>query len=453
MIYREQIHNLQKWKNKLNRKPLILRGARQVGKTTLIKMFSKEFDIFIPLNLEKNDDKEIFERHDNIETILQLLYLRIGIAPKKLQNVLVFIDEIQNSAKAVAILRYFFEEAPNIYVIATGSLLESLLAKRVNFPVGRVEFLFLYPLSFREFLRAYGNKQAFELLKTIPFPGYAHKVLNSIFKEYALIGGMPEIVDHYLQNKSIASLNQIFESLMLTYIDDVEKYASTHRQENIIRFIIQNAFLYAGQRIKFEGFAVSAYKSVDIAECFRLLEKTFLLQLQYPTTSYILPITENKKKSPKLQVLDTGMINCFAGLQTEFLNSTSIDSIQNGKIAEHLVGQLLNVLYDSLLQKNIFWVREKKQSNAEIDYVLNIQGMVIPIEVKSGKTGKLRSLMEFMDITPHTYAIRIYSDKFSINEIKTMRGKKFRLLNLPFYLISEIYNYIPLLINKQSIIE
>ncbi|MDA3890622.1 MAG: AAA family ATPase [Salinivirgaceae bacterium] len=448
MIYRKQIEKLKNWKKKDGRKPLIIRGARQVGKTTLINLFAREFDIFIPLNLEKDDDRLIFEKQDKVNQILQLLYLGNGRAPRNDESVLVFIDEIQNSAKAVAFLRYFFEEAPGIYLIATGSLLESLLAKKINFPVGRVEFLYLYPVSFSEFLSAYGNDQASDIIKIVPFPEFGHEKLSSMYKEYALIGGMPEIVNHYLKNKNIAALNPVFEALMLTYLDDVEQYASSQRQVSIIRFIIQNAFKYAEQRIKFEGFANSAYKSADVGDCFRLLEKTFLLRLIYPTTNTTIPIIENKRKSPKLQVLDTGMINCFAGLQAEFLNNSPIDSIYNGIIAEHIVGQELISIHESLLYKNSFWIREKKQSNAEVDYVINYQGLLIPIEVKSGKTGRLRSLMEFVDRAPHNFAVRIYSGLYGIEEHKTLNGKPYRLLNLPFYLVSELYNYLPILIVK-----
>lgn len=451
MLQRIKIDKLRKWKSKHNRKPLIIRGARQVGKTTLVNMFAPEFDFFISLNLELKRDRDIFEQHDDISTILQLLFIREGRNPGKGQSLLIFIDEIQNSPKAVALLRYFYEEKPEIHIIATGSLLESLLSKQISYPVGRVEYLFLHPLNFEEFLMAYGNERALEVFHSVPFPDYGHDVLSKLFLEYLLIGGMPEIVEHYLNNKQIVELNPIFDALILTYLEDVEKYAENQKQKDIIRHIIQNAFLFAGQRIKFEGFAYSNYKSQDVGACFRTLEKTFLLKLVYPTTKNMVPIVEDKKKSPRLQVLDTGIINKLAGLQTDLLNSKLIDSVYEGKVAEHIVGQELISLQKSTLSKTVFWVKEKKQSNAEIDFVLAKNNLIIPIEVKAGKTGRLRSLMEFMDLAPHQYAVRIYSGNLKIDKIKTIKGKPFYLLNLPFYLTAKIDEYLKILMEHQAV--
>jgi uncharacterized protein len=308
MFKRQQLSKLLEWKEKPNRKPLVIRGARQVGKTTLVMEFAKIFDFFILLNLEKEKDREIFILHDEIDTILQVLYLRINEVPKKGQSILIFIDEIQNSPQAVSLLRYFHENASHIHVIATGSLLESLLDKQISFPVGRVEYLYLYPFNFEEFLNAYGKKKVLETYNTVPFPKYGYEMLIKLFSEYALIGGMPEIIKSYFQNKQIVKLNSIFDSLLITYIDDVEKYAKNSQQTHIIRHIIQNAFLFAGQRIKFEGFASSNYKSKDIGECFRILEKTFLLQLVYPTTQMDAP---NWRKFNASVTCALGFLSCY----------------------------------------------------------------------------------------------------------------------------------------------
>lgn len=450
MYFRKKIKDLEEWKLRSNRKPLILRGARQVGKTSLINMFAKEFDLFISLNLEIKSDKDIFEKNDDLETILQILFLKYGETPSAEQTVLIFIDEIQNSSKTVALLRYFYELHPEIYVIATGSLLESLLSKNISFPVGRVEYLFLHPFSFEEFIIAKGNKQALKIYNAVPFPKYGHQTLLKLFNEYALIGGMPEVVSNYLLNQQVVDLNPIFDSLLITYMEDVEKYAKTDRQREIIRHLIQNAFLLAGQRIKFEGFANSNYKSKDVSECFRILERTFLLKLIYPTVMNKIPVLGDKKKSPKLQVLDTGIVNKMSGLQVELLNNKFIDSVYDGKIAEHIVGQELLAEQVSTISKTMFWVKEKKQSNAEIDFVITHDNYVIPVEVKSGKTGRLRSLMEFIDLAPHPYAVRIYSGELKIDRIKTIRGKEVYLLNLPLYLTGKINEYIKILVSNNT---
>jgi uncharacterized protein len=442
MYYRIQQLRLIEWKESQYRKPLIIRGARQVGKTTLVTDFAKQFNFFIPLNLEKSTDKEIFLKHDDVFTILKILYLRLNKIPQKNESVLIFIDEIQNSPEAVSLLRYFHEQLPDIFIIATGSLLESLMQRNISFPVGRVEYLFLHPFNFYEFLIAKSTDTLKSLYETVPLPDYGYSVLNECFKEYAFIGGMPEVVKTYLTTGQPVAVNPVYNNLILAYLDDVEKYANSEHQVKIIRFIIQNAFLKAGQRIKFEGFGDSNYKSRDVGDCFRLLEKTFLLRLLYPTTQMALPINEDRRKSPRLQVLDTGLMNKIMGIQTDILMSTSIDSIYEGRIAEHLVGQELLSVQTDLLTQPVFWIREKKQSSAEIDYVLIFKGMVIPIEVKSAKTGHLRSLFEFIDGAPHGYAIRIYSGELRVDVLKTIKGKPFKLLNLPIFLTCKINDYL-----------
>jgi predicted AAA+ superfamily ATPase len=266
-----------------------------------------------------------------------------------------------------------------------------------------------------------------------------------LFTEYCLIGGMPEVLKHYLENSDIVAVGKIFDSLITGYLDDVEKYTISSNQTVIIRHIISNAIKLAGERITFEGFASSKYKSRDVGECFRILEKTFLLSLIYPTTGTKIPILENIRKSPKLHILDTGILNYYSGTQFALLSNQQIDSIFEGKIAEHIVGQELLSLRTSATAKNNFWVKENNQANAEVDYVYQSDDLLIPIEVKLGKTGRLRSLMEYMDACPHHFAVRIYSGQLSFQEAQTIRLKKFKLLNLPFYLISKLPEYIHLM--------
>jgi len=449
MYKRTAIIKLIEWKDKLNRKPLILRGARQVGKTTLVEMFSKQFDFFINLNLDKKEDLQIFEKNDNLNNIISILFLKNKISAKTNDaKILIFIDEIQNSPKTVALLRYFYEEKKDLYVIAAGSLLESIIDNHISFPVGRVEYLIIRPFSFYEYLMAKNKTSEIELLLNIPFPEYAHQHLLDLFKEYTLIGGMPEIVSNYIAFNNLVQIADIFDSLITTYLEDVEKYSTNKNQTKIIRHIINNSIKLGGERIKFEGFAESNYKSKDVSESFRILEKTFFLHLLYPTTATRIPAIENIKKSPKLHILDTGIINKFAGVQLQILSNDKIDKVFEGKIAEHITGQELLALQTSAMSKNTFWVKEKKQSNAEVDFILQIDNLLIPIEVKLGKSGRLRSLMEFIDLAPHNYAVRIYSGEFSIEKTKTIRQKHFFLLNLPFYLISQIENYINYMIKS-----
>jgi len=441
---------LTEWKDNSDRKPLVLRGARQVGKTTVVKMFSKEFDYYIPLNLDEKEDLKFFESNYNLATIIQLLYLRKKINPKKDSTILIFIDEIQNSANAIKQLRYFYEQFNHIHVIAAGSLLETDFDNKINFPRFNVEFLILRPFSFEEYLTAKQEVIALNLYNNLPFTDYGHQQLLQLFSEYCLIGGMPEVVKKFIETQNITAVNKIFDNLIINYIGDVEKYAQTDTQIKIIRHIIQNAFVVAGERIKFEGFANSNYKSKDVGECFRILEKTFLLSLVYPVTTCKIPMLENQRKSPKLHVLDTGIVNKMSGIQSAILTEKNIDNVYEGRVAEHIVGQEILTTQESVLAKNRFWTKESSQSNAEIDYVIQFNDLIIPVEVKLGKTGRLRSLFEFVDMAPHNFAIRVYSGKLSIEQSKTIAGKEFYLLNLPFYLVGKIYEYCAILvINKK----
>ena len=209
-------------------------------------------------------------------------------------------------------------------------------------------------------------------------------------------------------------------------------------------------FFEAGNRIKFQGFGNSNYKSREMGEALRILEKAMLLTLIYPSSSMTVPLQTNLKKSPKLQLLDTGMLNYFSGFQKELFGKQQIDTIYQGKIAEHIVGQELLATRGSPLHPLSFWTREKRQSNAEIDFLIQFNDLIIPIEVKSGPTGRLRSLHQFIDKAPHPYAVRIYSGELSVDRIQTINDKPCILLNLPFYLAGSITRYIDGLISSEN---
>ncbi|MCL6494926.1 MAG: AAA family ATPase [Ignavibacterium sp.] len=441
MFNREITSELKVWKIKANRKPLILRGARQVGKTTLIKQFSENFNQFIYLNLELEEDRRIFQNAASFNELIEAIYF-IKNASISEKNTLIFIDEIQNSPAAVKYLRYFYENKPELYIIAAGSLLESLINKEISFPVGRVEYLALRPFSFTEFLEAGNFNAELEAIKTIPVPAFAHERLMSLFKKYTIIGGMPEIIKLLMETNDITEIKKTVNNLLIAYKEDVEKYARNENQSRIIRFIIDNAFRFASERITFNHFGASNYKSREVSEAFRILEKTMLLSLVYPTISTKLPLSRNLKMSPKLQLLDTGMVNLISGIEKEILLEKDLTDTYRGKIAEHIVGQELLAKEYSPEASLIFWVREKKQSDAEIDFIKNYNGKIIPIEVKSGSSGKMRSLKIFMNSAKGDLAVRFYSGKFEITEESLSDGKKFKLLNMPLYLTSVLNDYL-----------
>ncbi|MCK5097374.1 MAG: ATP-binding protein [Desulfobacteraceae bacterium] len=450
MFKRDIIKNLSAWGGKKERKPLILRGARQVGKTTAVNMFSKLFDQYIYLNLELKEEKRIFEQEYPIEELIRAIFFYKD-QERGDGKILIFIDEIQACPSAVSYLRFFYEIFPDLYIIAAGSLLETLIDTHISFPVGRVEYLVMKPLNFKEFLNALGEKSSLDIINnTMPVPDFAHEKLMKFFHIYSIIGGMPEIVQKYSEKQDILSLNNLFDSLIVSYLDDVEKYARNHSMAQVIRHAISNAFYEAGGRIKFQGFGKSNYKSREMGEALKLLEKAMLIYLLYPSSSVEPPLLPNIRKSPRLQVLDTGMLNYFAGFQKDLFGTKNIDSVYQGRIAEHIVGQELLTYDTSPLYKLHFWSREKKQSSAEIDFLIQFENMIIPIEVKSGATGRLRSLHQFIDRTSHNYAVRIYSGKLEVNLIKTLNGKNFILLNLPFYLAGSVFEYFDWLMSNYN---
>jgi predicted AAA+ superfamily ATPase len=430
------------WLAKPDRKPLVLRGARQVGKTTVINQFAQQFEQYIYLNLEIKEDKEPFIKYSNLEQLLQTIFFLKNQLLAKKEDTLIFIDEIQEVPEALNILRYFYEQEPTIKVIAAGSMLESIFDKKIHFPVGRIEYKVLRPVSFPEFLEALGETAALEQLHKIPFQQFAQDKLIKLYHQYAIIGGMPEVVNNYVKNKDFTSLNSIFDSLITSYMDDVEKYAKNDTQILHLRHVIKSSFSEAGKRIKFAGFGNSSYRSREIGECLRTLEKVMLLHLIYPNTSATLPFLPDLKKSPRLQILDTGMLNHFVGIQKEIMGSDDLSKIYQGTMIEHLTGQELLANQYSALSELFFWVKEKKESTAEVDFLFSFEGKIIPIETKSGKTGTLRSLHLFMDEAPHNMAVRFYAGDLNISEVKTTQNKTFFLLSLPYFLVSQIKEYL-----------
>ena len=300
MFQRRILFALEKWAQREDRKPLVLRGARQVGKTTTINQFSEKFDQYIYINLELPEERKPFEEFTTIEKLIQTIFFLKNKTRSKGLSTLLFIDEIQEVPAALNILRYFYEQAKEIHVIAAGSLLETIFNKDVSFPVGRIDFMVLRPASFPEFLEATNEHSSLEQLDKIPFPSFANDKVLQLYHTYALIGGMPEVVSDYAKNKDLNALSRIYESLIVSYSDDIEKYAASARQVEYIRHAMRSSYGFAGKRIKFEGFGSSNYGSREMAEALRTLEKAMLIQLVFPLTDFTFPLFPNKKKSPRL---------------------------------------------------------------------------------------------------------------------------------------------------------
>ena len=442
MFYRKIIDEFDQWLNNPERKPLVLRGARQVGKTTVVHEWSRRFKQYIHLNLELPEDRALFQEFKNMSILMQQIFFSRNKSLALKEDTLIFIDEIQELPVAMGLLRYFYELEPTVKVIAAGSMMESVFNNDIHFPVGRVEYKVLRPASFPEFLGALGEEQALEQLENMPCPNFAHERLLQLYREYAITGGMPEVVNKYARNRDLKTLRPVYDSLIASYLEDVEKYAPNDVRVLHLRHAIRASLQLAGQRIQFAGFGQSAYRSREMGEALRALEKVWLVQLIYPTSSATLPLIPDLRKSPRLQILDTGLLNYLVGLQKEMLLTQELSSVYRGIIMEHLSGQeLLAHRYEAMSSLS-FWSRDKNSSSAEVDFVELFDGMVIPIENKSGKIGTLRSLHQFMEIAPHRFAVRLYAGRLEITEARTPRGRSFRLLNLPYYLGTQLRNYL-----------
>ena len=438
LFYRNIEKELMHWKNSRAHKPLILRGARQVGKTTIIRNFGKSFDNFIELNLEKEKDKNFFNFTDDVKKIFEAIILSNGKAYNEDQSYLIFIDEIQQQPKAIQLLRYFYEDLPRVHVISAGSLLEFALSDISSFPVGRVEQLLLYPLSFEEFLRATKKDLLYEKYENLEITNITHQLLIDAFNEFLIVGGMPEAVSQYIHDGySFINLNRIFENIWNTYLDDASKYGKSDAQKRTLQFLLKTA-PYTLDRVNFSKLGQNQYKSREISEAMLQLQKAKIVHLIYPVTSTKLPMIPDLKKRPRIQFLDTGLLLYINKQSANYVIGNALDEGFRGQISNHIAMQEIMSVSSSVIQEYYFWTRESSNANAEIDIVFPYKNLLLPVEVKAGAVGRLRSLHEYMDRTSHDIGIRLLSNQLSLEMATTYANKSFKLINIPIYLAGKI---------------
>jgi predicted AAA+ superfamily ATPase len=263
-----------------------------------------------------------------------------------------------------------------------------------------------------------------------------------LFHRYVLVGGMPEVVARYAEKKEIAALAPYYRGLFTSFLDDIPKYARNEPMKRVIRQCFEAAPLEAGERIKFAGFGKSNYRSREAGEALRTLEQAMLLHLLYPSTATEIPLVPDYKKSPRLQFLDIGLVNFAVGLQGHYFEHADLHSFYRGKVAEMAVGQELLSSAPETHQKPVFWVREKKQAPAEVDFIIQHEKYAIPIEVKAGAKGTLKSLHQFINRCPHSYAVRLYAGPLQVESTKTPENKPYYLLSLPYFLAGSVREYV-----------
>ncbi|MEI8248729.1 MAG: ATP-binding protein [Lentisphaerota bacterium] len=414
-IYKE----LLQWKNNMNRKPLLLRGARQVGKSWLIRRLGQEFDNFIEINFEEHPEvKVFFEKSLEPNQILINLsnYFGVRITPGK---TLVFFDEMQICPRAITSLRYFYEKMPELHLAGAGSLIEFAL-REISVPVGRIEFIYVYPMNLGEFLVAAGRRDLREMLignGLKPIPGPLHKLLLEHLRDYVLVGGMPQAVSSFIETKSFLECSKIHSSLIETFRADFAKYAKLS-QIKYIRTVFDAIPGEAGKKIVFKNISEHG-RGRDIGEALDILEMAGLAYKGYHSSSNGIPLGA-EKDSRKFKVLffDAGLALKILGLNLrEFILNPDIMLVNKGSIAELLAGLELISYSDFHSKPEIYyWHREAKASCAEIDYVISKNNRVVPVEIKSGSEGKMHSMHLFLSEKKCAEkGLRIYSGDFSQN--------------------------------------
>ncbi|MDD3045304.1 MAG: AAA family ATPase [Candidatus Delongbacteria bacterium] len=423
-MIRSNEKSLKDWLNSYGRKPVIIRGARQVGKSTLVRMFAKNEGLdLVEINLEKYlFMNEIFKTFD-IPVILRELE---GIAGKTFnEKSLLFLDEIQAVPNALACLRYFYEERKELPVITAGSLLEFTLSEHsYSMPVGRVDYRYLGPMSFNEFIyNLYPElKKYISCINEVKnMPDTIHKKLTEKFKEYLFIGGMPEAVLAYKETGSLESVKTVHRSICDTYLDDFAKYGKKSKEllllQKLFRAIPQNI----GDKVKYTNLS-KEHKSVEVKSAVEMLIKARICNPVYGSDCSGIPLkaTENREVY-KLMFLDVGLVNHITGLNINNINSLDADSLINkGRIAEQFVSQHLINSEDMTRPSDLnYWLRENKKGNAELDFVEEIGGKIVPLEVKSGKSGTLKSLHQFVALKKDIkYAVRFDLNKYSNQTVR-----------------------------------
>jgi uncharacterized protein len=451
-MQRRRLQDLNSWLQEADRQPLVIRGARQVGKTHLVRRLAQDAKLqLIEFNFEDNkQDISLFRTNDPYTTLLEIGASRgISIEPAKS---LLFLDEIQGAATLLAKLRWFAEKMPELAVIATGSLLDFALEDHTfSMPVGRIGYLYLEPLSFEEFLHAKEKKLLLKYISEYTLanaiPATIHEQLISIFKEYMIVGGLPAAVASWIKEGSLEKTNKIHHNLISTYQDDFGKYRGRLAIERLDE-VMSSVPMQLAQKFTYKRASLDAHSN-QLKQALNLLNKARVVHKISSSHANGIPLSaQTNDKYFKEIFLDVGLCSAQLGIRlNEIQSAKEIDLINKGGIAEQVVGQILRTIYPHYIDPKLHcWMREVSGSSSEIDYVLQHKSKVIPFEVKAGATGTLKSLHYFMGKKGLSLAVRVNSDYPSVTDIdvKDTTGNpiNYRLLSIPFYLLGQVHRLI-----------
>ena len=426
--------HLLTWKEEKRRKPLLVRGARQVGKTHLVRELGKTFPSFVEINLEfERNAKSIFEQDLDPKRIMRDLAL---ISGKKLTpgKTLLFLDEIQSVPSALNALRYFYENSPELHIIAAGSLLDFAI-EEVGIPVGRVESLYLYPMSFFEFLIA---NEDFILAKEIlvhdpkkQMVEVVHKKLLAKLAEYLACSGMPEAVQCWVEDKDPKKCIRIQQSLIDTYRQDFSKYAKKH-QIKYVDLIFNEVPRLLGNRFKYTAIH-GEYRKRELAPALDLLITAGIAHRVFHSDGQGVPLmAQIDPNCFKVLFLDTGLaLAALGGIMSDWIFKPVQMLSNKGGIAEAFVGQEILAYAPCIAKASVFyWQRHSPGSSAEVDYLTARNQGVLPIEVKSGYGSTLKSLHLFLKSHPDCKS----SVRFSVRNYHSDAS----MLSLPLYAVASL---------------
>lgn len=444
---RDALQYLRDWRNRQDRKPLVIRGARQVGKSFLVRQFAElDFENLVEVNFENEEAVAEYFARSEVGATLRLLEAHYG---KRIRpgGTLLFLDEIQGAPEVFARLRYFREQIPELHVVAAGSLLEFVLEDHdFSMPVGRIEYLHLGPLQFGEFLRAIGDQGLADLCDTYTidadFPVGIHQRLVERLRTFLVVGGMPEAVAAFVQEGAHWASDRIVQGILQTFADDFAKYgAKVNRQHLLTTFRALPRLI--GRKLKYVSIS-REFRAADLARSLHLLELARVCHMVHHTTARGTPLgaTENPKVFKPL-FLDVGLVLSALGLNAADLATTDLLVVNSGAVCEQFVGQ--HLLYRQQmyrLPELHYWAREEPSANAEVHYVISVGPHVVPVEVKAGKTGTLRSLHQFMVTHDSPLAVRLNLDLPSITQaegrLPTGQEYSYPLLSLPIYMVEHV---------------
>jgi hypothetical protein len=444
---RDTLNDLNNWYDRKNRKPLIIRGARQVGKTSLVRMLAKSrFENLVEINFDLNPEKSALFASRDVEQIIQLLEVDLDadILPGK---TLLFLDEIQSAAEVIPLLRYFYEKMPALHVIAAGSLLEFVLTEHTfSMPVGRIEYLFMGPMTFSEFLTANGKEKLRGFLAAYqlgdPLPESIHKTLLGLLKMYCIVGGMPAVVKAYAQSGDLRLASREQSSILQTYRDDFSKYGS-RIDTRLLGTVFTAIPRLVGQKIKYVNIDRNE-RAKPLADCIDMLEMARVIYCVAHSAGNGIPLgAETNTKDRKPLFLDVGLLCCALGLKaTDLHQAESLILVNSGTVAEQFAGQHLLYSGESYDEPKLYyWNREQRSSSSEVDYLLAHGPQVVSVEIKAGKVGSLKSLHVFAAEKGSARAVRFDTDTPSrcivSSAVASMQSEPFELISLPLYLIGE----------------